>query len=156
MLNEKINTGKSTIDWFLMKKPINQLIIILLLLVAYLGWQYFDNQKDLTNKVVVLDRIVKTQDSIIKQQNIEILKLKFRWISTEDYDRDDPNPRWIVDANSHEILWINPAYEEKYLKPKGYTATDLLSTTGRHIFGDVGQYEAKAYRGVFNKIANSL
>ena len=54
--------------------------------------------------------------------------------ATED---KSPLPMWLVDSKSNVVLWVNRAYERKYLIPKGTTRSAFIGTDGRYVFGDV-------------------
>lgn len=137
MINEKIDRTKSTVDWFLNKKQINQVVIILIVIIGVIGYLSYKGQERFTKKLNNLEFKIHQQDSIINILKLENQALKYQGLLLLDAYKDDPNPRWITDAKTNEVVSINDAYEKIHLKPLGYTRFDLIGTTGEHIFGKI-------------------
>lgn len=126
---ESINVFKRTTDWFFKKTEKNQVTIILLIIIGGMGYY-------LNEKVNLLEDEIKEQSIVIEELRIENTSLKYQGLLLLDAYKDDPNPRWITDAKTHQVVSVNDAYEDKYLRPKGYNKMDLLYTDGSHIFGE--------------------
>ena len=43
---------------------------------------------------------------------------------------------WIADSKTNIILWVNRAYERKYLLPKNTNRNAFIGTDARYVFGD--------------------
>lgn len=144
MVKDKIGQAKKSFDWFLDKKQINQVIILLFMIIGALGYFYFENQKEFKKELIYLKKKTKKQDSIINILRLENNTLRLQSLLLLDAFKDDPNPRWITDAKTHIVVSINDAYEKIHLFPLGFRKYDLVGTTGEHIFG-------KANIEVFNR-----
>lgn len=131
------NKTKSTFDWFLNKKQINQVVILLIVIIGVIGYLSYNGQKSFEKELDNLEVKIHKQDSIINILRLENQALKYQGILLLDAYKDDPNPRWITDSRTHHIVSVNDAYERIHLKPRGYTRFDLIGTTGEHIFGSI-------------------
>lgn len=125
-----VEEGKKTVDWFLNKNALKQLLVILILVIGYLGYHF---QKNLNEQSI--------EFAILKSENVklkaDIEKLKLENIASKATEDKSPLPMWLVDSKTNIILWVNRAYERKYLIPKGTNRNEFIGTTGRYVFGDV-------------------
>ena len=125
-----VEEGKKTVDWFLDKPALRQLLVILILVIGYLGYHF---QKNLNEQAI--------EFAILKQENVklkaDIEKLKLENIASKATEDKSPLPMWLVDSKTNIILWVNRAYERKYLIPKGTNRSVFIGTDGRYVFGDL-------------------
>lgn len=126
-----VEQGKNTLDWFLNKNALKQLMILLLVIIGYLSWNYHNNIQTLYADVEYL-KVVKTENDSLK---IELERKKFENILTQANEDNSPLPQWLTDAKTGNILWLNRACEVKYLIPKGLERDDLIGNDGTFLFG---------------------
>lgn len=127
---------KRAIDWFLEKGKSSQVIIILLLVLVYLGYNYYENQEILALDVVYLESKVRRQDSTILDLNKEIQNYKLNSILHKANEDTSPVPMFLVDVKTGNALWVNKAYESKYLLPNLTNREEFIGTDGAYVFGD--------------------
>ena len=125
-----VEEGKKTVDWFLNKNALKQLLVILILVIGYLGYHF---QKNLNEQAIEF-AILKTENAKLKS---DVEKLKLENIASKAAEDKSPLPMWLVDSKTNAILWVNRAYERKYLIPKNTTRNAFIGTDGRYVFGDV-------------------
>lgn len=134
------STGKSYLDWFVKQDGKSMVIILLMVIVGYLGYQYDKTQDQQALQILEMKHQIEdclSKDKLINDLQNEIKELKLKFIILQSNANDSPNAQWITDAATGNVLWINPAYETKYLKPKGKRASDLIGTNGTEIFGEI-------------------
>lgn len=134
-----ISTGKSYLDWFLKQDGRGMVIVLLLVIVGYLGYKFDNYQEEQALEMKELKTQIDdclSKDQMINDLQNEIKEMKLKFIILQSNANESPNAQWITDAATNNILWINAAYETKYLKPKGKIASDLIGTNGYDIFGE--------------------
>lgn len=127
---------KAIIDWFLNKGRSSQVIIIFLLIITYLGYNYYKNQEILAVNVTKLENKVEEQEILIDTLNKEIQTYKINSILYKANEDRNPTPMWLADVKTGTILWVNKAYEKKYLLPKFTNREEFMGTDGSYVFGE--------------------
>lgn len=124
------------IDWFLDKNAGRQVIVIILLVTVYLGYNYWNTQSDLKKELISLREKVIEQDGLISSLEKEVQNRKFKEILMRASDDASPVPEFIVDIKDYKIIWVNKAYEKKYLLPKFTNREEFIGTDGSYVFGE--------------------
>ena len=125
-----VETGKKTVDWFLNKNALKQLLVILILVIAYLGYNF---QQNLNRQIIDLEDL-RLENKKLKS---DVNKLQLENIASKATEDKSPLPMWLVDSKSNIILWVNKAYERKYLLPKGTNRNEFIGSDGHYVFGDL-------------------
>lgn len=118
------------LDWFLKYSKENQVTILLLVIIAYL---YYDSQKE----IEILKEDMKSC-GLMQEKNIQLEK-KLNILSAEiivfkastDYF---PFPYWVKNKEG-KMLYVNAAYEDKYLTPVGLNASDYINHYDFEVWG---------------------
>lgn len=66
---------------------------------------------------------------------IELIKCQGNYGSIETGLDDLPIPAYIIKANTFEVSYVNRAYVNFYLSPRGLTKMDIIGTSGQVAFG---------------------
>lgn len=154
-----ISDFKKRVDWFLSKGRYGQVIIILLLLIAYLGYNYHVSQEKIVFDVENLRNTVANQTITISKQQTKIQELtreldisKMNNILSKANEDTSPIPMFLVEIKTGKILWVNKAYEKKYLTPNNTNRQELIGTDGTYVFGE---NEIKKFKNN-NKLVHDL
>jgi PAS domain-containing protein len=110
--------------------------ISIVLLTCFIAYQYFQI-KELKSEIKDLQ--------VIQSKNIELEK-RLNAIASEIIifkaaGDDLPIPKWTKDLNG-KIIYINSAFLNKYLRPKGLTNSDVVGKYDENLF----PLEAENYR----------
>lgn len=136
-MENKINPFKQFADWFIKKTDENRSTVILLAIIVFLSWRYYEADADRFAYIQKLEeRISGCEDLQLK--NIE-LERKLNSLSAEiiifkastDYF---PFPYWVKNSDG-KMLYLNSAYEKKYLRPYGWNASDYINRYDWQIWG---------------------
>lgn len=92
--------------------------------------------KTYQDKVDNLAVEIKTLTGEISKLKVDLVKCQNNYNLIRSGLDDLPIPAYIIDAYTYRASYVNPAYEDFYLKPLGFTKFDILGTTGSHIFGE--------------------
>jgi PAS domain-containing protein len=147
---------KKTVDWFLTKDKAGRKISIILALLAVLcygaiqAYIYVDdlrNQRDLSVKerITRLEQQVKDCEVIYTdkiQLELDIQDLKTSIILIKASNDNLPIPFWIKDLKG-KMLYVNKAFEKRYLFPRSLQAKDYIGTYDHDVFT---VEEAKKFR----------
>lgn len=109
--------------WFFLADlpPYKALVVILGMAITFFGWYYYENEKKKGIEMEQMRQDVQECAEISKQ--LEDLKRDFILLkASQDYL---PIPYWIK-STSGKILYVNAAYHDQYLKPKGISITDYV------------------------------
>lgn len=132
-----MDNPKKNIDWFLDKTASKQVLVILILIIGYLGFSYYKTQKETLEKLEELSLKVKSQEAIISSLEKDLQETKFSNILSNANQDTSPVPMWLVDVKTNKMLWVNVAYEKKYLLPKLTTREEFIGTDGAYVFGEL-------------------
>lgn len=125
-------TVTALFDWFDKKENHSKVIFLLIVIIAFLGYNYYHNEQERAVRLGQLEANVKACAEI--KQELEAAKMNAILLqASTDYA---PNAQWLTAAGSNIVLWVNKAYERKYLTPKGYSIKDIVGTDASHIFGE--------------------
>ncbi|MGB1307538.1 MAG: hypothetical protein ACPG6B_01410 [Oceanihabitans sp.] len=127
--DKKTNWFINVMDWWNKNPSSSKVNILLFAIIFFLGYNYFQTHQETFKKLETCE-ILKTELTALKERVIKYEAQLLLVKSSSDYN---PNAMWLTDRKGI-ILWINKAYETKYLLRLGYTAIDLIGTDGQHIF----------------------
>lgn len=127
---------RKIIDWFLNKSRTSQVIVLLLLIISYLGYNYYENQKLVAAEVVTLREDVRKQDSTISDLTHQLESARLNSILLKASEDTSPVPMFLVDVSTFKVLWVNVAYEKKYLIPNFTNREEFIGTDGSYVFGE--------------------
>lgn len=135
-----INSDKATgiFDWFDKKTANSKATLLLILIIAFLSWSYYTNEKDKEIRIAQLEKeieLCKEKDNEIAILNRTLEDARMTTILVQASSDYAPYAQWLTDARTGNILWVNQAYINKYLKPNGFKASDLIGTNGEKVFG---------------------
>lgn len=133
-MTQNINIFKSFVDWLQKKTPFNQVNIVLIIIIGVLSYFMYNMKSEFDTKFQDFNIKLQEQSKEIQDLKLENQSLKYQGVLLLDSYKDDPNPRWIVDATTNEVKSVNDAYERVHLRPRGYNRFNLIGTTGEHIF----------------------
>lgn len=124
---------KSTVDWFVEKDPKIKLTIVFMAILSFFIYHYVVNEQErnieIDLKIKSLETLVQNCATIQEQNNHlkqNITELKISNIMLKASSDYLPFPFWIKDTRG-TMIYLNNAYERKYLLPRGLTATDYLN-----------------------------
>lgn len=139
-----IEQSKNSLDWFLNKNALKQLMILLLVIIAYLGYNFHNSIIEQNREFQELKVKVAKQDSIINVLERDLEKTKYDNILSKANEDTNPVPMWLVEVHTSKVLWVNSAYEKKYLIPQGTTRTAFIGTDGTYLYGatEVAKFKA--------------
>lgn len=118
-----METVLKILQWFSTLTPTKMLIILLLSISGYFFYSF------------VLDyQSIKAEIAICSKTRAEFESIKNDFILVRASQDQIPMPRWIKN-NDLKMIWVNKAYEEMYLIPKGITAAEYISNYDDYVFG---------------------
>lgn len=125
--------ARSTLDWFLKLTNKNGVIVLLIICIV---WQYFQIE-NLKKEVTDLYSIQEKNIDLEKRLNAISAEVIIFKASTDRF----PFPYWIKDLNGKSI-YVNEAFVNKYLRPRGLSYSDYVGHYDITIFGSA---EAEMY-----------
>lgn len=133
----------SVVQWFVGLRPISMVIIILLTAIIITGTlfsRYYVNVEN--DKEIVIEAMQKELEECSRVRQ-EFADLKNDFILVRASQDQIPMPRWIKNLDL-KMIWVNKAYEYKYLIPRGLTASEYISNFDDYAFDSetAAQYQA--------------
>lgn len=136
----------SVIKWFTGLTGEKALIALMAIIICGFGWYYIGTEKERELRDQERETVIAEMQAELKECSkvrTEFLTLKNDFILIRASQDQIPMPRWIKNVD-FKMIWVNKAYEAKYLLPRGLTATEYISNYDEYAFDQttVNQFRA--------------
>lgn len=128
MIKDLISTAK----WFISNKDSNKVLIVLFIAISIVGFLTYNSHKTQNELIRELRTDVKNlrkenKDLNIRNKNLElqVQSLISEMIVLKASTDFFPFPYWIKNLEG-KMIYVNKAYEKKFLIPKGLKAIDYI------------------------------
>lgn len=142
-----LQTYTKIVDWFLKKDQPGRKIAIIIGILFLFGFSsikiyVYISELRAAEKLSTIERIAKLEKQVEDCQEIytqklqleaDIQDLKTSIILIKASNDNLPIPFWIKDLKG-KMLYINKAFEKRYLYPRGLTASDYIGTYDSDVF----------------------
>lgn len=132
----KLGTLTKFYNWFDKLRDNSKVILLALIIAGVFGYLYIENEKKEDTRVAEQIKELKNEVEACAEAQKQLEEYKTNSLLLQASHDFSPNAQWLTAVGTNQVLWVNKAYEEKYLKPLGLSANDLIGTDGTEVFGE--------------------